>query len=82
MGKRDSYVICISDFYFIIRKVDLHFFSLMCIAAVIFIFFAALSGAIAFGGLYGNGSHRNYSNLKFRFKFTSNCEYNLKNPSL
>jgi len=25
----------------------------MCIAAVIFIFFAALSGAIAFGGLYG-----------------------------
>jgi HCO3- transporter family len=27
--------------------------SLMCIAAVIFIFFAALSGAIAFGGLYG-----------------------------
>ena len=31
----------------------------MCIAAVIFIFFAALSGAIAFGGLYGkagNGS--------------------------
>jgi solute carrier family 4 anion exchanger 2 len=28
-------------------------FSPMCIAAVIFIFFAALSGAIAFGGLYG-----------------------------
>ena len=27
--------------------------SLMCIAAIIFIFFAALSGAIAFGGLYG-----------------------------
>jgi hypothetical protein len=29
-------------------------FSLMCIAAIIFIFFAALSGAIALGGLYGN----------------------------
>ena len=36
-------------------------FSLMCIAAVIFIFFAALSGAIAFGGLYGNNNNLNNS---------------------
>ena len=29
-------------------------FNVMCLAATIFIFFAALAGAIAFGGLLGN----------------------------